>query len=712
MQNRPLPSYASRATGPANAEEEINWNQRLVAVFALFVICFVAIALRLAFIQTQLKGEYISAFNTTRVEFESIPGRDGRIVTAQTVLATDISQYDVEVHYRWLEQPPNKNWLTQKSRERVPSGKRRTTARLDVARAEVIEVRDAMWRQFATISDVEFSQLTARRNDIQSRVERIAESVNRRHQTSSEVGTKPSSQTGLRGLIEQARREITSPPKRRSLAPIVVKEELAYHRIAENVPLEVAAEIRAHPELYPGLRVRESTARVYPESSLAAHLVGSRSRNPDLDHDHRVGRSGVERSYDGRLRGIDGRRKITFNRRGEIIDTEVIQQPTSGTDVVLTIDTDLQSIAESLLDAALNSRTETEGPPGGCILVMDAHSGEILTIANAPRFDVNLMVRPGGDAWNATVNDSRSPMFPRATQMTVPPGSVFKMLTAAAMLESSEINPLEHQYCQGFLESPKRHRCYIFRHFGVGHGNVTLRGALAQSCNVYFFKAARQMGPEPLAAWAHRFGFGQPTGIDLPFERRGNLPDPSKKTTGQSARWYPGDTLGLSIGQSRLTVTPLQVARMTAAIANGGFLVTPHVVVATSGPRSAGTYNWSIRPGQRIHGLSEKSISEIQTGLFSAVNDPGGTGYETVRLESVSIAGKTGTAEVGGGKPDHAWFAGYVPADRPRFAFVVMLENGGSGGKAAGPLAKQLVQGMLRLNLLQRTQISQLTDQP
>lgn len=718
MQNKLLPSYHRRQVAATTSSEPIDWNGRLTAIFVLFTVCFVVIALRLAWLQTNLRDQYIDAFNRTRVVYEVIPGRDGRILTDSTVLAADVARYDVEAHYRWLEQPANESWLTQKAREEIPSGQRRTKKRLEAARQIVVARRDQMWQRLLSISQLRREDLQERREAIQSRVERIATSVNRRHQERERRPAEKTIRPGLAGLLYRAKREITSPPKRSSLAPVIVQEELDYHAIASNVPLEVAAEIRAHPELYPGLRVREATARVYPQMALGAHLVGTRSRDAASESLHRTGRSGIERSYDGRLRGIDGRRKVTFNRRGELIRSEVVREPISGRDVVLTIETRLQRSAESLLDQALagSSNLDVSGdqldgsapvPTGGCILVLDAHSGDVLTIANAPRFDLNQMLRPSEDVWNATIEDPRHPLFPRATQMTAPPGSVFKVLSAAAMLESSDLNPLAHQFCQGYLDRPDQHRCYIFRHFGTGHGQVTLRSALAQSCNVYFFLAARRMGPEPLVQWASQFGFGNPTGIDLPFERGGQVPGPGK---GGSARWYSGDTLGLAIGQSRLTVTPIQVARMMAAIANGGYLVTPRVADDSNFADDSATYVWSQKPRRRIRGLSDETLAEIRRGLFSAVNDPGGTGFKTVRLDEVAIAGKTGTAEVGSDRPDHAWFAGYVPANRPRFAFVVMLEHGGAGGAAAGPIARRLVQAMQNHGLLSADQtISQLS---
>jgi penicillin-binding protein 2 len=217
---------------------------------------------------------------------------------------------------------------------------------------------------------------------------------------------------------------------------------------------------------------------------------------------------------------------------------------------------------------------------------------------------------------------------------------------------------------------------------------------------VYFFDAARRMGPQAIHDWAARFGLGRPTGVDVPGERGGQLPDPGSRRE----PWYPGTTLQFAIGQASLAVTPLQVAQMMAAVANDGDLVTPTFVrpPAASDESAAGGVRLASfesprgdRPvRQRIPGLSPGTLARVRAGLRMVVEDPHGTG-KRVRTAQVSIAGKTGTAEVGGGKPDHAWFAGYVPADEPRVAFVVVLEHGGSGGHVAGPVAREFVQALL-----------------
>ena len=313
------------------------------------------------------------------------------------------------------------------------------------------------------------------------------------------------------------------------------------------------------------------------------------------------------------------------------------------------------------------------------------------------------------------MSDRATPLFDRTSRMAIPPGSTFKTLTAVALLESGTIGPQTPFSCQGYLHQPDRQRCEIYVRQGIGHGEVTLADALAQSCNVFFFHFAESMGPRPLIDWAGRFGFGQPTGVDLPGEAAGVLPCPEllrgrrsfpagvqgheqtfPETTSVPVAWRTSDTQSMAVGQGSLTATPLQVVRMMAAIANGGRLVTPHVAKEGSGIRGQG----SGKEGRDIASLSPHTLEAIREGLRRVVADPKGTAHATVYIESLPIAGKTGTAETGGDQASHAWFAGYAPAGEPKVAFVVVLEHAGDAATAAGPVAKRLVLRMEQLGLL------------
>ncbi len=326
---------------------------------------------------------------------------------------------------------------------------------------------------------------------------------------------------------------------------------------------------------------------------------------------------------------------------------------------------------------------------------MDVHSGELLAAASAPRFDPQWFAGGEGKSLARLFVSPRHPLVDRAAQMAIPPGSVFKTLTAIALVESSVCDPDDEFDCQGYLHDPDRQRCLIFRQQGIGHGPLTLADALAQSCNVYFFHHAGELGPEPLIFWARRFGFGRPTGVELPDEAAGNLP----RSSPDDARTRRlGIAQSLAIGQGTLTATPLQVVRLMAAVANGGRLLEPRIVLGGAStdanrlePAAAQGASTPEAVGQPIR-VSAQTLSAVREGLRRTVADPHGTAYDTARLSSLAIAGKTGTAQTGTGQSgtggaasaDHAWFAGYAPADEPRVAIVVVLEHGGNASAPRG----------------------------
>ncbi len=289
---------------------------------------------------------------------------------------------------------------------------------------------------------------------------------------------------------------------------------------------------------------------------------------------------------------------------------------------------------------------------------------------------------------------------------------MFKALSAVALLESGTVEADTEFVCQGFFQHPDRERCLIFRRRGVGHGPIDLGGALAQSCNVYFYRFAAEMGPAPLIDWTMRFGFGQRTGIDLPDEGHGFVPTPANTSAWSKGPWSPAETRALAIGQSALTVTPLQIARLMAAIANGGRLVTPRIgrgLGLPTGNADSPTDDQdlaAVAPARDVPGLTTATLTAVRDGLKRVVADPAGTAHATVYLDSLSIAGKTGTAETGGGQADHAWFAGYAPADQPRVAFVVVLEHAGGGSEAAGPVARRLLAKMQTLGYFGQEQLA------
>jgi len=743
MLNRPInPFYSAPDASGSAWETDRRPGVRLAALFCLVTLAAVAIGVRLVDVQTRLGPEYSSEFEKTSERFEPIATHDGRILSADgQVLAEDVEQFSLSVHYRWLEDPPDPAWLRQQALSRLDRAARRNPQRVAGEEAALLSRRQELWNRLESMGSDGGQAIANTRRRAQRRVEHIYQTVLTRRDPStpdSKSEQLPSSGEWWEAAWQTVVATLTTPPRREADEPLVVREQLDYHTILPEIGLSAAVEIEAHPEQYPGTRVETRMRRVYPRGDAASHLIGYRTvlqqdeidarredlaqpgsnRHDPLDYQpgDRKGRSGLERQYERHLRGLRGERKVVFNRRGELIRSEVVREPRFGADLSLSLHLPLQQAAEELLDEQLREEhtDEVNGkplpvPPGGAIVAIDVRSGAVLAAASAPRFDLKLFSGGNTDDWEKTTADPRKPLFHRATEMALPPGSVFKIVSAVAFLESGRLDPEHPFHCQGYLDTPERYRCFTFRNFGVGHGDVTLVDALARSCNVYFFDAARRIGPDPLHDWAHRFGFGQKTGIDLPIEDAGNLPalpvrsDRSRKS--KSRPGASGETLQLAIGQARLTATPMQVARSMAAIANGGRLVTPRLadgagLGAVNSVESTESDS-SVPEATPIADLSSRSLEWVRMGLRQVVAHPQGTGYKTVRLQGITIAGKTGTAEPGQGRPDHAWFAGYVPADRPRVAFVVVLEHAGSGGHAAGPVAREFVQALIALGVLE-----------
>jgi penicillin-binding protein 2 len=742
MRNSLLPElFSNPESAPRMLGSGSSW--RLVVPGAIFVVATVLILWRTAQIQAGYSGAWLTSLRATSVEEEQLPARDGRILADSQVLAEDLDLAAVQVHYRWLQVEADPNWVKLQLRQRLTREERRDAERLKVAEQRLREEHSELLQRLADATQTPLSELIARRDRIDTRVQRMAEAVNLRAAQRSRSGEQSADDgeleeaEGSQGLLLEwaaaVRTALTTPPRRDEDSRIVVREEESWHTLLEDVDTQTAAVISEQPERFPGVRILQTTRRNYPHPDTAVHLTGARTFIPgsrvsgaaasEGTSEGRAGRFGVEKSYNSQLAGVPGLRRITRDRRQRVIRTEVVREPVSGRDVLLTINWPLQLTAEQLLAEALGdaeplllrrdeeaeSESERPIPPepnhipvGGAVVVMEAATGRIAALASAPEFDLSLFSQGTQEQWEAVNSDVRRPFVSRFLAMSLPPGSTWKVATALAGMDTGVIVPSERFECQGYLRTPEEHRCLTYRLFGHGHGPVTLSSALAQSCNVYFFDAAARMGMEPQVTWAERLGFGSPTGIDLPWESAGQVPGlrssdgSSGDVSERERRRFEREALGFSIGQSRLTVTPLQLARLMACVANGGWLVTPHV--ASDDGQSVLMDDAVVAPvpqTRRVEGVDEASLKAIREGLTAAVNDPTGTGYQTVRLPDLSIAGKTGTAEAAPGKPDHAWFAGWFPAEDPEYVVVTVLEHGGSGARAAGPVARELARSVM-----------------
>jgi len=494
----------------------------------------------------------------------------------------------------------------------------------------------------------------------------------------------------LRMELRRPAQEIPVVARLLGMDPAEVEQKLAQAqgrpfepvRLRRDVPKAVIAAIEESRMDLPGVLVEVEPVREYPYHDLAAHLLGYLGEVSDRDlrvlhlpgteSGELIGKDGIERTYDRYLRGRNGEIQAEVDALGRPFRTLGTVPAVAGDTVVLGLNLDVQRAAE----AGLGDRL-------GAVVAMDPRTGAVVAFVSHPAFDPNLFsagIKAG--AWNGLLKDPRQPLIDRALQGGYPTGSVFKIVTASAALELGLVNPQSRFYCPGFYNLGG----HVF-HDHEAHGNLNFLDAIAESCNVVFWTVSRPVGPVHLAEFARMYGLGQVTGMDLPQESPGVMPDPAWKERTYHQPWYAGDTLNTAVGQGYVLGTPLQVARMLAAIANGGTLVTPHAVTEIRSPD--GRVRARIEPPStgRLR-LSAQTLAVLQTGLAAVVSR--GTAA-SIQMPGLAVAGKTGTAESSHGKP-FAWFAGYAPADDPRLVVVAMVENAGFGAEFAAPIVQRVLQ--------------------
>jgi penicillin-binding protein 2 len=438
----------------------------------------------------------------------------------------------------------------------------------------------------------------------------------------------------------------------------------------------------------PGVMVRVIPKREYKFNEEGSHIFGylgeigrdelERLKGYGYQIRDLVGKSGLEKTYDSYLKGEGGGMQLEVNNRGYFVKALGRKESSCGRDLYLTIDGRLQDFIEKLLD----------GKTAACA-VMAPDTGEILALVSKPDFDPDIFISREKDAQRlAILKSPEKPMLNRVTSGLYPPGSVFKPVVAIAALEKKKITSYTTFNCSGSYSLGKA----VFNCWDEeGHGSETISEGLKNSCNVFFYQVGRQAGADDIYNYALKLGFGIPTGIDLPEEAAGLVPNKMWKRLVRKEGWFEGDTVNFSIGQGYVLVTPLQILRMTAAIANGGMLVRPHLVQKIENVEVASA-------GSRDIGISRKTIEIIKMGLRRVVEDETGTGRRA-RVEGVSIAGKTGTAQNPNGL-SHAWFTGFAPVDKPKVALVVFVEHGGKGGLEAAESAGKIFAEAKNLGIL------------
>jgi penicillin-binding protein 2 len=499
--------------------------------------------------------------------------------------------------------------------------------------------------------------------------------------------------------------------------------------IKEDVPEESIVYMMEHNDLFPGVIGEMRPVRVYPHGSLAAHILGYTGEitQEQLTQEHykgfkagaSVGRNGIEYAYERALHGVPGAVKLQVDATGAVRGEPLgRQEAVTGYDIVSTLDARVQQIVEDSLATGLerartifheDSAKHYLAPAGGAV-VLDPNNGEIIASASFPTFNPEAFV--GGISqgeFDELAKNPANPLLDRVTQAAFPPGSTFKVVTAAAALQEGVANGGDRYDCPPSFRFADR----TFRNWRPSHsGRITLSQALVESCDTVFYDFAakfwqrfRKDGVEVLQDYARKFGFGAKTGIEVPFEKAGRVAD-EEWLHEMNARypkafpfkvWLPGYTINMGIGQGDLLVTPIQLATAYGAIANGGTLWQPHVGMRIQEGSQVVTI--PSKETGRIP-LTAASLDPIRRGLENVVR-PGGTAvgaFAGFPLDRFPIAAKTGTAEILPKQP-FAWFAAYGPAPSPKYVVVVMVEEGGHGGEVAAPIARRIFEGLFDLPL-------------
>jgi penicillin-binding protein 2 len=483
----------------------------------------------------------------------------------------------------------------------------------------------------------------------------------------------PQIEDGLGISAEELHQELDAAKFEPKFQPVVIKPAASQADIAF---------VESHRADIPLLELLMVHRRRYQNNEMLANTIGyvgevSQQQMDDSDGHYRpgdiVGKAGLEREYNDQLEGTDGMRRVVVNSVGKAMRTLDNVEAIPGRPIQLTIDYDLQAIAE----ADMVNKT-------GAVVAMDAHTGEILAMVSRPTFDPNdFAVRIPAAEWQKLNTDKETPLLNRAIQAQLAPGSVFKIVMATAMLDSKEIPESFGVFCPG-------HANFYGREFHCwrpqGHGEVELHKALVDSCDIFFYNIGKLLGIDKIAYYGSGLGLGKRTGVDLPSEEPGLMPSEAWVQRVYHRKWYAGETISVAVGQGAVTVTPIQLARMAAGVASGGTLVQPHLLKGTT-------------PKTERFELSDNAVEQVTQGLFGVVNEPGGTGYH-LRIQNIDFCGKSGTAQLMsydasnrlGTKKMDGWFVGFAPRRNPDIVVAAIVQDTVEhGGEAAGPVVHDIV---------------------
>jgi penicillin-binding protein 2 len=462
-------------------------------------------------------------------------------------------------------------------------------------------------------------------------------------------------------------------------------------KIKSDITKDEVAKVEANRVYLPGVTIQIEPKRNYPYGKMMAHMLGYVSEISDEELKSKdfknyapgdnIGRYGLERAYETYLRGKDGERRVEVDAMGREVRTLDIIEPAAGNNLTLNVDLDMQLTLEKSFD----------NKKGGAI-ALDAKTGAVLALVSRPAFDPNKFASGiSKEDWQTIATDNFHPLQNRVIQGRYPPGSTFKIALALKALEDGIINEKTGFSCRGGFAFGKR----VFKCWKKGgHGNISVHRGIVESCDVFFYNTGLKIGIDRIHEISEAIGLGKITGIDLPNEKNGLIPSPEWKRKTFGEPWYEGETVSVSIGQGAVWLTPIQLAQLSAFVANEGVTFKPQIVNKIISPE--GKVQKTFEPVINSNVKMKKEVFRIvKDGMRGVVNEPGGTAYGS-RLVNVSMSGKTGTAqsvgEKGKNSGDHAWFIAYAPAEEPSIAISILVEYGGHGSSVSAPIAKALTE--------------------
>jgi penicillin-binding protein 2 len=493
----------------------------------------------------------------------------------------------------------------------------------------------------------------------------------------------PAISEGLDMPLADLREQLTNTRNLPKFQPIIIKPDASQGDIDF---------IESHRSDIPVLEMISVSRRRYPAGVFLAHAVGYvgevseqqiEASNSKFRPGDFVGKTGLERQYNDQLQGTDGMRRVVVNSVGQEVDRLSTQEAIPGKQIQLSIDYDLQLVAEQSL-----------GQRPGAVVALDPRTGEVLAMVSRPTPDPNdFAVRVSPEIWKQLNEDPLHPLLNRAIQAQLAPGSVFKIVTATAMLEDHVPEEGFTTFCPGYgTFFGRQYHCYVYyaKSGPKAHGVLGLHEAIMKSCDVFFYNVGMRLGIDRLSYYATKLGIGRKTGIDLPSEEPGLMPSQEWVERTFHRKWYAGEVISVATGQGAVTTTPVQLARLIGGIASGGVFKQPHML--KDAPHVA----------EERFPISEHTIEKITDAMYGVINEPGGTGGH-LKLAGIELSGKSGTAQVigydkmalvhkGSQFADNAWFVGYAPKRYPEICVAVLVqESGQHGGEAAGPVVRDIV---------------------